>query len=158
MTNAVRPPDERKFRSDIAAPAFVLGAETGRWRLVSIAWPCAVIAVSAAPRQNSPEEFFLRFELTQYPVEAPTATPWDPETESELTGDRRPKGHRVGHAFRTDWESGRALYVPCDRVALSSHGGWAEQYPAWTWDPSKDITLYLRLVHARLNDADYSGV
>jgi hypothetical protein len=158
VDDAVQPPDERKFRSDIAAPVFVLGVETGRWRLVSIAWPHAVIAVTAAHRKNSPDEFVLRFDLTHYPVDAPTAMPWDPGTEVMLPAERRPKGDRVGHAFRTDWESGRALYVPCDRVALNGHGAWAEQYPSWTWDPSKDITLYLRLVHQRLNDPDYTGV
>jgi hypothetical protein len=158
VNDAGQPPDERKFRSDIAAAAFVLGAETGRWRLVSIAWPHAVIAVSAGARESGPKEFFLRFELTRYPIDAPTAMPWDPETESMLPAERRPKGNRVGLAFRINWESGRALYVPCDQVALTGHGGWADQYPTWTWDPGKDITLYLRLVHQMLNDPDYTGV
>jgi len=75
-----------------------------------------------------------------------------------LAAAARPKGHRVGNAFRTDWEGGVALYIPCDRVAISSHGAWAAQHPAWLWDASKDITLYLRLVHEMLNDEDYTGV
>jgi hypothetical protein len=158
MDDAVRPPDERKLRSDLAAPAFVLGAEAGRWRLVSIAWPNAVIAVTAARREESPKEFFLRFDLTRYPLDAPTATPWDPDAETMLPAEKRPKGNRVGMVFRSDWESGKALYIPCDRVAFRGHEAWAQQHSQWAWAPGKDITLYLRLVHQRLNDPDYLGV
>jgi hypothetical protein len=60
--------------------------------------------------------------------------------------------------FRSDWESGKALYIPCDRVAFRGHEAWAQQHSQWAWDPGKDITHYLRLVHQRLNDPDYLGV
>ncbi len=96
-------PDERIFRAHIAAPAFQLGVETGRWRLVSVAWPNALVAVRAATRENCPGEFSLRFDLTNYPAAAPTATPWDTATDSMLPAHLRPKGNRVGMAFRSDW-------------------------------------------------------
>jgi hypothetical protein len=151
-------PDEKIFRAHIAAPVFQLGVETGRWRLVSVAWPNALIAVRAATRENCPGEFALRFDLTNYPAAAPTATPWDPAADSMLPAHLRPRGSRVGMAFRSDWETGRALYIPCDRIALDGHGNWPNQYRLWTWDAGKDITFYLRLVHRLLNDEDYVGV
>ncbi|MFN8629187.1 MAG: hypothetical protein U0838_02365 [Chloroflexota bacterium] len=61
-------------------------------------------------------------------------------------------------AFRTDWESGRALYVPCDRVALAGHPNWRELHPAWARDLARDISLYLRLVSEMLASDEYAGV
>ena len=166
MSAQVQAPDERIFRAHVAGATFQMGVEAGRWRLVSTAWPNALVAISAAARSSGPEEFYLRFELTNYPadaptappVEAPTATPWDPASCVILPVDRRPMGQRVGLAFRTNWEDGRALYIPCDRIAIPGHEGWATQARAWAWDSSKDITVYLRLVHQMLNDEDYEGV
>lgn len=151
-------PDERTFRAHLEEGPFRAGVEAGRWWLVAIDWPIAFIAIRAAHRPGSPHAFILRFELTNYPAAAPTAGPWDVATGALLGADRRPKGDLVGKAFRTDWEDGRALYIPCDRVALSGHGDWPRQYPQWVWDVRKDITFYLRLVHERLNADDYTGV
>ena len=150
-------PDEAAFRAHLAGAYFQDGVERGRWRLVEINWPHALIAVSAAPRDNGPMEFVLRFQLDGYPA-MPTATPWDPETDQQLAGDRRPKGVRVGQAFRPDWQNGSALYVPCDRVSCSGHSDWPTRYPSHCWDPTVGIACYLRLVHDLLNDDDYEGV
>lgn len=150
----VMAPDERVFRSHVHAADFVRGVDGGRWRLLRISWPYAWIGVRASPRAGCPDEFVLRFELTNYPAVAPTATPWNDTNGEQLAPSERPKGGRAAMAFRTDWEGGRALYIPCDRVAESGHGQWA----TWRWDSSKDITLYLRLVHELLNDDDYTGV
>lgn len=154
----VMPPDERAFRAHVAGARFQSGVDRGHWRLLGIDWPCAVIAISAAERENGPTEFVLRFELSGYPTSPPTATPWDLETDALLAPAKRPKGDRVGMAFRSDWEAGRALYVPCDRVAIDSHTGWKAQYPRYLWDATKDITFYLRNVHQLVNDEDYQGI
>jgi hypothetical protein len=103
---------------------------------------------------GAPTEYVLRFELTNYPADAPIATPWDESTNSELGAAGRPKGGRAATAFRMDWQGGAALYLPCDRTAAAGHTGWA----SWRWDSSKDITYYLRLVYELLNDEDYTGV
>ena len=153
------PPDELAFRGHIARGRFQSGVDRGDWRVVGqMAWPCVLITVSAAKRENGPSEFGLRFDVSGYPATAPTATPWDLEQDVVLAPARRPKGDRVGMAFRSDWEGGRALYVPFDRVALDSHPGWRTQYPRYVWDGTKDITFYLRNVHELLNDDDYLGV
>ena len=152
-------PDERVFREHLAGPRFIDGVERGRWRIVgSIDWPYVLVAVSAAPRENGPKEFLLRFNVAGYPVSPPTATPWNPETENILEAELRPKGERAGSVFRSDWEDGKALYAPFDRVALSSHPDWSRQYQRQTWNETKDLTWVLQFLHGLLNDADYTGV
>lgn len=154
---ATMEPDERTFRAHLDGLSFQAGVDRGRWRVVGIDWPHATIAVAAAPRPNSPQEFHLRFELTNYPQQAPTATPWDPATGEPLAPDKRPRGEIVSSVFRTDWESGRALYAPYDRIGLSGHSAWPAQHQGDTWTASCDITFYLKRVHRLLNSDDYRG-
>ena len=131
--------DERVFREHVSSDQFTDRVERGNWRVVGdIEWPHVLIAVSAAPRDGAPEEFFLRFNLAGYPNSAPTATPWDPQKGDVLGEEQRPKGDRVGLVFRSDWEGGIALYAPFDRVALNSHGDWKSRYPRQTWDARKE--------------------
>ena len=152
-------PDERALHAHVASPRFMDGVGRKRWRIVGeIEWPHALIAVSAALRDNAPREFFLRFDLVGYPEQAPTATPWDPVRGGVLAADLRPKGERVGVVFRCDWENGRALYAPFDRVALGRHPEWRRQYPRHAWNAKRDLAWVLEYLHELLNDADYAGV
>ena len=152
-------PDERVLRAHVASAQFINGVECGKWRIVGgIDWPSALVAVSAASREGAPEEFFFRCDLAGYPNAAPTATPWDPATGDVLDEAKRPKGDGLGLVFRTDWEGGRALYAPFDRVALSSHDGWQSRYPRRTWDATKTLAWILQILHAMLNDAGYAGI
>src|SRR5437764_445790 len=98
------PPDERAFRADVAKPIFRLGELEGRWRLVEITWPFALIGVTAKDKR----EYLLRFECSGYPKVLPTAGPWDPERKAVLAFDRWPRsaGGRVGGVFRTEWKMG----------------------------------------------------
>lgn len=151
-------PDERVFRAHLEKGPFQSGLERGRWRLISINWPFALIAISAAPRPNAPDEYVLRFDLTNYPQSPPTARPWNPERNTPLEDRRRPHGKsRVPKAFRTDWKNGIALYLPCDREAISGHDAWRHQHPSMLWKTDGDITQYLRIVHELLNSSDYTG-
>lgn len=148
--------DELAFIDDLAGARFQDGVDRGKWRLVSSMWPFAVIAVSSAPRENSPDEFFLRFQLEGYPAGA-TAAPWNPEGDQVLQPDKRPKGERAAWAFRIDWNEGTALYVPWDRVAVEGHPDWPVKHRLELWDPAEGITSYLRRVHELLNADDYEG-
>lgn len=60
-------------------------------------------------------------------------------------------------AFRVDWENGRALYIPCDRVAIAGHPNWRAEHRGWLWNPAEGIIRYVRLVHEILNEEDYQG-
>lgn len=150
--------EERVFRSHIEQGPFLSGVARQRWRILSIEWPYALIAISAAPRPNGPEEYVLRFDLTNYPQWGPTARPWDIERGAPLADEKRPHGKsRVPKAFRTDWKNGIALYLPCDREAIQGHEGWIQQHPSMIWNPQGDITQYLRIIYDLLNSSDYSG-
>lgn len=150
-------PDERTFRQHLAGGAFGRGAAHGRWRLVQVAWPHALIAVSAAARDGSPSEYGFRFELTNYPQVPPTAQPWDLEVNRPLAPTRWPTGpKRLAAAFNPGWNA-QAIYIPCDRMAIQGHDPWRTQHPSMIWSPSGDITQYLRILHELLNSGDYTG-
>ena len=152
-------PDERSLREHVSSVRFQEGVGRGRWRVMGdIVWPIVLVAVAAGQRDNAPSEYVLRFDLTGYSETAPTATPWNPTTGDVLEQELRPKGERVGHVFRTDWEHGKALYAPFDRLALSSHSDWSKKYPRRVWDSSKDLTWFLQILHEMLNNDDYTGI
>ena len=156
-TTGTIPPDERAVRADLASPRFRAGVDAGMWRLVSFEWPVGVFVVAAAERDNSPPEYALRIDLTGYPQQAPTATPWDLNLGAALTAEGRPKGERVGHVFRSDWEHGQALYAPWDRTALQSHVEWPTTHSTYAWHPGRDVAFFLTCVHDLLNDDEYLG-
>lgn len=150
-------PDERSFRRHVATGPFQTGVDRGDWRLISIAWPHAVIAVTAPSRAGAPGEVALRFELSGYPQELPTAQPWDAAADAPLQDAMWPIGDRVSQVFNLGWNR-NALYIPCDRLALAGHEGWLTQHPAHAWNPTRDITHYLRIVRDVLREPGYAGI
>jgi hypothetical protein len=151
--------DERVFRYHVGAGAFQSGVDRGRWRLIRIAWPYAVISVAAAERPGAPDSYSFRFQLDNYPSSAPVARCWETERDAPLECTQRPWGTgRVQIAFRTDFKGDTCLYLPCDRLALEGHDGWRTQHPSMVWTPSSDITLYLRILNDLLHSRDYTGV
>lgn len=151
-------PDERVFRDHIEQGRFQSGEDRGRWRLISIEWPYAVIAVNAAERPQGPRDYAFRFELSDYPQTPPTAQPWDIEKKSALEHNKWPFGRsRIPLAFNPGWKGGICLYLPCDRLSIQGHDGWRTQHPSMIWSANEDITQYLRIIHDLLNSSDYTG-
>lgn len=159
MTTPVVAPDERALRVHLAGGRFHAGAEAGRWRLLSLEWPIAIVAVSAAPRDGAPSDFAIRFELSGYPNTAPTGGIWDVDADVSLPADRRPKGDRVAPLFRSDgWVGGAtAMYAPWDRMGLQAHSDWLQKYPKSAWNAHRDLVFILENVHELLNADDYLG-
>lgn len=150
-------PDQRALCAHVEQGPFLSGMDRGRWRLIKIAWPHVVIAVSAAA-DRGPAEYAFRFECTNYPQIAPTAQPWDVERNVPLDHNRWPGGRaRVPLAFNPGWKGGTCLYLPCDRLSIEGHAPWQTQHPHMIWSPSGDITQYLRIIHELLNSSDYTG-
>lgn len=148
---------ERLFRADLDAAPFTAGADRGWWRARTISFPYAVIEIAAAPRPASPDWFALRFDVTNYP-QAPSAQPWDTAADLPLPPARWPAGRdRIQRIFNPGWRVD-ALYLPMDALALAGHDAWLAQHACHVWDPGKDITQYLRLVHDLLNEDGYTGV
>ena len=150
-------PDELAVHAHLRSARFQSGVDGGRWRLISAEWPHALIAVAAAPREGTPSEFVLRFDLAGYP-QSVTAGIWDCSTNALLAPDLRPKGERIAQIFRSDWEGGRALYAAWDSIAVNSHPNWPQLHPREAWNPRRDLTFYLTNVFDLLNDDDYLGV
>jgi hypothetical protein len=147
-------PDQRAFEADLAQPAFRLGVARGHWRHITTQWPFALFAVVA----RDGTEHVLRLNLGGFPEAPPTGGPWDPQTNAILAFDRWPRGRggRLSAVFRTDWQSGAALYLPCDRVSIAGHPNWRTEMPSKIWRPHDGITQYLELVYELLNCPDYS--
>lgn len=152
-TATTKGPDEAAFRADVAKPAFMLGELEGRWQLVEITWPYALIAIVA----KDGRELVLRFELSNYPQTPPTAAPWDVERKAILAFDQWPRGGRVAPVFNHGWLGGTALYLPCDRLAIEGHDNWRVGMPSMIWRPAVGIVHYLEIVHELLTSRDYSA-
>jgi len=130
---------------------FALGEMNGRWKLRGIAWPIVFIDV----RARDEREFTLRLQCDNYPG-IPTGAFWDPVSDTWLPAPRWPRtGARFGSALRTDWHSGTALYIPCDRNSIAGHEQWLQLHPAWAWDSNVGIARYLEVVWVMLNGEDY---
>ncbi len=157
--NAPVRPDQLLLDQDLAAPEFRRGEIEGRWRKGDVAWPHAVIFVSAEARPSAPAEFAFRFNCEGYRQRPVTAQPWDAAANAPLPASRWPNGKSVAPSvFRPDWKSGQCLYLPCDRLSIEGHDAWKHEHPARLWQPKRGIICYLEQVHELLNQNDYTGI
>lgn len=93
LPSQTRTPDlpsvnESVFRRHLQQSRFQAGVDQGLWRLVSINWPNAVMAVSAPGDYTA--EHFVRFRLDGYPAQPPHVEPWDEEERLVILYDRWP--------------------------------------------------------------------
>ena len=154
MSEDLLPPDERMLRLHLESGRFRSGVLAGRWRLVAIDWPHAVIGIKA----RDDIEYGFRFHCADYPHTAVTAQPWDLVNNAQLSDDQWPTGReRVSYAFNPGWKGGTCLYLPCDRKSIEGHENWKHDHPALLWDPKKGICKYLGIIHELLNSTDYGG-
>jgi len=158
MTEVI-PPDRQVLERDLAAPGFRCGQIEDRWRLHSLKWPLAQIAIRAPSRPNAPDEYGFRFECSGYPQNAASAQPWDLAADAPLPHKLWPGGGPLVTAvFRPDWENGRCLYIPCDRISIDKHANWPNEHPARLWQPTRGIICYLEQLYDLLHTSDYSGI
>ena len=154
MSEDLIPSDERMLRLHLESGRFRSGVAAGRWRLMSLDWPYAVIGIKA----RDGIEHGFRFHCADYPRTAVTAQPWDIEKNARLPDDQWPTGcGRVSYAFNPDWKKGTCLYLPCDRQSVEGHENWRHEHPALLWDSRKGICKYLGIIHELLNSNDYGG-
>lgn len=148
-------PDRVMLERDLAAASFREGAARKRWRLVEIAWPYAMIGVTARDQR----EFVLRLDCCGYPAQPPTGGFWSAERGAYLTLEEWPKGDDVFQsAIRWDWRQGAALYFPLDRISRMGHDAWAATHPHLVWNPAKGIVQHVSEVHRLLNSRGYRGI
>lgn len=150
-------PDQRLFRQHLESAPYLIGVEEGRWGgdVAAFQWPHIVLWVQALAKPGFPSRFHLRFDVLNYPNQAPTARPWNAETGGPLAINRWPRGGRfVGDVFRPGWRQD-ALYAPCDRLAIEGHPAWPQEHPADIWRSSHTICHYLNFIHRLLNSKEY---
>lgn len=153
-------PDQSLFTKHLGEAPFQSGSDSGHWGIANahsnIAWPNAILWVVADPQIVPAGKLFLKFDLQGYPEAAPTSFPWDIEKSTRLENDRYPKlTGTFAKVFRVDWMEGKALYAPCDRLAMPGHETWQGQFPFWWWQPHFTIVNYLKFVRLCLNPIQY---
>jgi hypothetical protein len=146
---------EKRLCGDLAASPVQVGIMRGWWEVDRLDYPILDARIATSRRTYAHGWIGLRFETTGYPDQPVTACPWDFERDTVLAFDDRPVGGRAQVTFRADWENGRALYLPCDRVAITGHTNWPAEHPHDLWEPAVGIAKYLRLVHTILNEVDH---
>jgi hypothetical protein len=148
-------PDETIFREHLGSDTFLAGVARRMWKLCGglegINWPHPIFSVQAMKEFIPSGGVFLRFDLRNYPQQAPTACPWNVETNSPLDPPFWPKGPgNVSRVFNPNWNRS-ALYAPCDRVAMINHEHWVGTHAAWWWKCTFSFVRYLEFVHICLN-------
>jgi hypothetical protein len=157
--NIAVPLDKQAFEQHINRPEFRLAKYERRWEILTVEWPNVFVRIYAEYRDGAPGYFDFRFDCVGYPNALPTAIPWDHSISQPLAFARWPKGRsHIPSIFNPSWESGRSLYLPCDRLAIKSHPDWATRYPHWLWKADSGLSHYIRIIHGLLNSPDYTGI
>jgi hypothetical protein len=146
--------DEIAVRAHLASGRFLAGVAAKRWRLIDLSWPIAIIAIRAATRANSPDEWTFRFDLTGYKQLTPTAKLWDVTVGQRPADQNYPKGERVQEVIRPGLEY---LYSAYDRQALAGHPEWLTTYARSAWNATRDLTFVLDKLSDLLTGDDYVG-
>jgi hypothetical protein len=154
-------PDHKIVIEHIESGEFQIGVEENKWDIINfdkeiLNWPNAFIWVNAAKKQGLPDKYYFNFDLSNYPEQAPTARPWDIESNQPLETTKWPKGGRVSFVFNPGWRT-FALYAPCDREAMKGHESWKEKHPNLWWRSDFKITIYLEFLYGLLNSFDYEN-
>lgn len=155
-------PDLLQFKQHVSEAGFQIGVDSQMWGIHNEdpeypTWPFVTIWVKAALKDNYPDKYYFRFDLSGYPSQAPTACPWDADSNIRLVNEKWPKGSKfVSNTFNPGWNP-NALYAPCDRLAMPGHEGWQAVFPELWWQSHFKIQVYLHFLHRLLNSSDYAN-
>jgi hypothetical protein len=142
---------EELLKLDLEKPEYLSGEFDSDWGKVEIEngpqWPISIFWV----RAKGNLKYYLRFDLTNYNQEAPTAQLWDIETNLPLAQEHFPKwSKRCLQVFKI-WGN-QCIYLPCDRMAINGHSDWPVLHAYLVWKSGIDsIHKYLNEVHQILN-------
>lgn len=136
-----------------------MGIDEHQWDICDISkvkenWPNVVFWICDNSDSKSNDKLFLKFDLTNYPENAPTACPWDFTMSKILEPNKWPKGNKqISTIFNPGWKPNGvyALYAPCDRIAIAGHDQWKLVHPDLYWKPTFTIVKYLNFVFELLN-------
>jgi len=150
-------PDEAVFSSHTKLASFVWAVSQNQWQIIKTEWPYVYVKFPAKRQTGEKDEYVFRFELSNYPATAPTACPWQTDLSCPLPQAFWPNGGpQIAAVFNPGWKS-NALYIACDREAMTGHENWKSEHPEVWWTPDKSIDVYLKELYELLNHRDYSG-
>jgi hypothetical protein len=153
-------PNETLLKAHLESAPFLAGVDRGKWglhgTLDTIDFSFPVIWIKGDTRFVKDGRVYLRFDTAGYSQQAPNGCPWDLMNNGILPTSQWPRGDGVSVVFNPGW-NGRALYAPCDRLAMQGHEAWRSLCPQWWWQPDSTIVLYLEFVYACLNPAQHEN-
>ncbi len=145
----IEDPAASRLAAELLREDFIAGVEKRRWRIVNQAFPVIDIAIAATEPGGEITEYVFRFELTNYPAQAPMVRIWDPVSNGTLAKDRRPQGNaRVVRAFQHWGED--TVYRPWDRCT-GPHNSNAANLPHLAWRSDRNLMFILEDLHGILN-------
>jgi hypothetical protein len=145
----IEDPAAQRVAEDLLRQDFLDGVATGRWRFINQAFPIVDLAVRATEPDGTRSEYAFRFELTNFPAEAPMVRIWDADAGAPLAKDDRPKGNaRVERAFQS-WGDD-TVYRPWDRLT-GPHSSNATNFPHLAWRGDRSLMFVLEDLYALLN-------
>lgn len=135
--------NETILRRHLWQSRFQAGVDQGLWRLVSITWPHAVIALGTSKHNST--EYIIRFRLADYPAQPPAVELWDEERQASIPPDCWPAwfdhfmAEGYPHLVTVDPipYSAHLLRLSISIAARKAHAGLA------AWDVAGDLTQCL---------------
>jgi hypothetical protein len=146
---------EAAVRADLESARFRAGVLREHWKLVRTDFPLVQIAVMAVPGCQRRDEFRFRFEVTNFPTQAPEVKIWDPMSDGPLPLAERPNGSAlIVDAFKDGWPGAGApsVYRPWERHGVN-HNNWPTTHPHLTWLASRDLAFVLEDLYALINSS-----
>jgi hypothetical protein len=145
----IEDPSAVRVAEELGGPDFLTGVGKGRWRVVRHTFPLLDIAIAATEPDGTASEYVMRFELTNYPAQAPMVRIWDVGSNGPLPRERRPQGNpKVALAFQ-QWGDD-TVYRPWDR-RTGPHNFNAANLPHLAWRPDRDLMFMLEDLNGILN-------
>lgn len=145
----IEDPSAIRVAEELGSADFLAGVEKRRWRIIRHAFPLLDIGITSTEPDGTLSEYVMRFELTNYPAQAPMVRIWDVDSDGPLPRERRPEGNsRVALAFQ-HWGDD-TVYRPWDRQT-GPHNSNAANLPHLSWRPDRDLKFVLEDLHGILN-------
>jgi len=146
---------QEAVRTDLESARFRAGCARGQWCLDRQVFPVILVAVLVLPGRQRRGEYSFRFELTDFPTQAPEVKIWDPIQGTSLPLADRPNGARhIVDAFKDGWPGSGppSVYRPWERHGVN-HNNWPTTHPDLTWHAGRDLAFVLEDLYALINSS-----
>jgi hypothetical protein len=142
-------PAIERVHADLADPSFMAGLIRQNWRVAHEELPLLLIELHSTEPDGSQTWYGFRFELSNYPGQAPDVRIWDIGANQPLPVPNRPKGNApVEKAFQ-QWQPD-VVYRPWERSARD-HNNFHTSFPHLAWHSDRKLSFILEDLSELLN-------